>query len=184
MQTPDKFEQILQTHAGLIVAVVQTIQNPELKPQLDHVLKQSEQNGWVTLVAAIRKIVVGSRDNSLLAGHDDEDRIIIDAILKGIQDPTTLPKPEQQQGDATSAAPMLAQLVNDAGRGDHDAVIMLGGLAEQMSNAGGDLGNLSAVIKTMIDGERSIDKLCSRMGPQGESLITAIITELGKLEVH
>ena len=183
MQTPDKLEQVLQTHAGLINAVVQTIQNPELKPQLDHVLKQSEQNGWVGLVIAIRKIVAGSRDNSLLAGQDDEDRIIIDAILNGIQDPTTLPKPEQQ-GDATTAAPMLAQLVHDASRGDHDAVIMLGGLAEQMSNAGGDLSNLSAVIKTMIDGERSIDKLCTRMGPQGESLITAIIAELSKLDVH
>ncbi|MCK5002656.1 MAG: hypothetical protein KAS57_06505 [Gammaproteobacteria bacterium] len=183
MQTPDKLEQILQTHAGLINAVVQTIQNPELKPQLDHVLKQSEQNGWVGLVAAIRKIVAGSRDNSLLAGQDDEDRVIIDAILKGIQDPTTLPKPEQQ-ADATAAAPMLAQLVNDAGRGDHDAVIMLGGLAEQMSNAGGDLANLSAVVKNLIDGERDIDKLCTRMGPQGESLITAIIAELNKLEIH
>ncbi|MES0328071.1 MAG: hypothetical protein ABUK13_07770 [Gammaproteobacteria bacterium] len=183
MQTPDKFEQILQTHAGLIVAVVQTIHNPELKPQLDHVLKQSEQNGWVGLVAAIRKIVAGSRDNSLLAGQDDEDRVILDAILKGIQNPSSLPKPEQQ-ADATSAAPMLAQLVHDAGHGDHDAVIMLGGLAEQMSNAGGDLSNLSAVIKNMIDGERSIDKLCTRMGPQGESLITAIISELSKFDIH
>ena len=183
MQTPDKLEQILPTHAGLINAVVQTIQNPELRPQLDHVLKQSEQNGWVGLVTAIRKIVAGSRDNSLLAGQDDEDRIIIDAILKGIQDPTTLPKPEQQ-ADATAAAPMLAQLINDAGRGDHDAVIMLGGLAEQMSNAGGDLANLSAVVKNLIDGERDIDKLTSRMGPQGESLITAIIAELSKLDIH
>jgi len=183
MQTPDKQEQILQTHAGLIVAVVQTIQNPELKPQMDHVLKQSEQNGWVKLVTVIRKIIAGSRDNGLLAGQDDEDRVIIDAILKGIQDPTTLPKPEQQ-ADATSAAPMLAKLINDAGRGDHDAVIMLGGLAEQMSNAGGDLSNLSAVMKSMIDGERNIDKLTSRMGPQGESLITAIISELNQLDIH
>ena len=183
MQTPDKQEQILQTHAGLIVAVVQTIHNPELKPQLDHVLKQSEQNGWGGLVAAIRKIMTGSRDDSLLAIQDDEDRTIIDAILKGIQDPTTLPKPEQQ-GDATTAAPMLAKLVHDAGRGDHDAVIMLGGLAEQMSNAGGDMSNLSAVIKNMIDGERNVDMLCTRMGPQGESLITAILSELGKLDIH
>lgn len=183
MQPPDKNYQILQTHAGLIVAVVQTIQNPELKPQLDHVLKQSEQNGWISLVSAIRKIIAGSRDDSLLTGQDDEDRVIIEAILKGIQDPATLPKPEQQ-ADATAAAPMLARLIHDAGRGDHEAVIMLGGMAEQMSNAGGDLANLSAVIKTMVDGERSIDKLCTRMGPQGESLITAIISELSQLDVH
>ncbi|MCW8922889.1 MAG: hypothetical protein OQK69_04565 [Gammaproteobacteria bacterium] len=183
MQTPDKQEQILQTHAGLILAVVQTLHSPELKPQLELVLKQSEENGWLGLVAAIRKILAGNRENSLLNGLDEEDQVIIDAILKGIQDPSTLPKPEQQP-DATTAAPMLAQLIHDAGRGDHDAVIMLGGMAEQMSNAGGDLANLSALIKTMVDGERSVDKLCTRMGPQGESLITAIITELSKLDIH
>ena len=183
MQTPSKQEQVLQTHAGLIGAVVQTIQSPELRPQLDLVLKQSEENGWQGLVAAIRKIMSGSRENSLLNGLDDEDKFIVDAILKGIQDPNTLPKADQQ-GEAAAAAPMLAQLINSAGRGDHDAVIMLGGMAEQMSKAGGDLANLSAVVKNMVDGERSIDKLCTRMGPQGESLITAIIAELNKLEIH
>lgn len=183
MPTPSKQEQILQTHAGLIGAVVQTIYHPELKQQLELVLKQSEQNGWLGLVAAIRKIINGNRENSLLAGLDEEDQVIIDAILKGIQDPTSLPKADQQP-DATAAAPMLAQLISSAGRGDHDAVIMLGGMAEQMSKAGGDLASLSAVIKNMVDGERSIDKLCTRMGPQGESLITAIITELSKLDVH
>lgn len=183
MPTPDKKEQVRQTHAGLINAVVQTIHRPELKPQLEHVLRQSEQNGWVGLVTVIRKIVAGSRESGLLEKLDEEDRIIADAILRGLQDPSSLPKPEQQ-ADASSAAPMLAQLINDASRGDHDALIMLGGLAEQMSNAGGDLANLSAVVKNMIDGERNVDKLCSRMGPQGESLITAIIAELSKLDIH
>jgi hypothetical protein len=61
---------------------------------------------------------------------------------------------------------------------------MLGTMAEQMSRAGGDMASLSAVIKDMIDGERSIDKLCTRMGAQGESLITQIVGELGKLDTH
>ncbi|MDA3870254.1 MAG: hypothetical protein PF589_10020 [Gammaproteobacteria bacterium] len=183
MTTPDKREQILQTHAGLILAVIQSIHNHTLRPQLEHVLKQSEQNGWGTLVAVIRKIVEGNRDSRLLEGLDDEDQIIADSILQGLQDPSTLPDPEQK-ADAAKAAPMLAQLINDARRGDHDAVIMLGGLAEQMSAAGGDLANLGATVKSMIDGERSIDKLCSHMGPQGESLITAIITELNHLDTH
>jgi len=77
-----------------------------------------------------------------------------------------------------------AKMINEARRGDHNAVIMLGGMAEQMSGAGGDMANLGAVIKDMIDGERSVDKLCDRMGPQGESLITQIINELSKLDVH
>ena len=183
MQTPEKNQQILQTHAGLIISVVQSMQNPDLMPQLEHVLKLSEQNGWGGLVNAIRKIISGNRDEGLLQGLDDEDQIIAEAILKGIQDPTTLPDP-QQNADATVAAPMLAKMINEARHGDHNAVIMLGGMAEQMSAAGGDMANLGAVLKDMIDGERSVDKLCDRMGPQGESLITQIIDELSKLEVH
>ena len=183
MQTPDKREQIIQTHAGLILGVVQCIQNSDLRPQMDQALIISEQNGWGSLVAAIRKILDGSRDENLLKGLDDEDAVIAGAILQGLQDPTTLPKPDQQ-ADATLAAPMLATLINDARRGDHNAVIMLGGMAEQMSAVGGDMANIGAILKNMIDGERDVDKLCDKVGPQGESLIVQILEELGKLEVH
>ena len=183
MPTPEKAEQILQTHASLVLAVVQTIHNPELKPHLDQVLQQSAQNGWQDLVNVINKIVAGNRDQALLKGLDEEDAVIVDSILRGLQDPASLPKTEQT-GDATQAAPMLAQLINEARRGDHNALSMLGTMAEQMSKTGGDMANLSAVIKDMIDGERDVDKLCTRMGVQGESLITQILSELAKLDTH
>lgn len=183
METPDKQQQIIQTHTGLILGVVQCIQNSDLRPQMEQALVISEQNGWDKLVAAIRKIINGSRDESVLKGLDDEDAVIASAILSGLQDPNTLPKPEQT-ADATLAAPMLANLVNDARRGDHNAVIMLGGMAEQMSMAGGDMASVGAILKDLIDGERNVDKLCDKVGPQGESLIVEILAELGKLEVH
>ena len=72
MPTPEKIENILQTHASLVLAVVQTIHNPSFKPQLDQVLQQSAQNGWQTLVNVINKIVDGSRDQSLLEGLDED----------------------------------------------------------------------------------------------------------------
>jgi len=183
MQTPDKQQQIIQTHAGLILGVVQCIQNSELRPQMEQALVISEQNGWDKLVAAIRKILNGSRDESILKGLDDEDVVIVSAILRGLQDPTTLPKPEETP-DASLAAPMLANLISEARRGDHNAVIMLGGMAEQMSMAGGDMASIGAILKDLIDGERDVDKLCDKVGPQGESLIVQILAELGKLEVH
>ena len=183
MQTPDKQQQIIQTHAGLILGVVQCIQNPDLRPLMEQALVVSEQNGWDKLVAAIRQILNGSREESILNGLDDEDSVIVSAILRGLQDPNTLPKPEQTP-DATLAAPMLANLINDARRGDHNAVIMLGGMAEQMSMAGGDMASVGAILKDLIDGERNVDKLCDKVGPQGESLIVEILAELGKLEVH
>ena len=183
MVNPEKAEQILQTHASLVNAVVQTIHNPELRPQLDMVLQQSAQNGWQDLVNVINKILAGNRDQALLNGLDEEDSVIADSILRGLQDPTTLPKSEQA-GDASKAAPMFAQLINEARRGDHNALSMLGNMAEQMSRAGGDMASFSAIIKDMIDGERDVDKLCTRMGAQGESLITQILSELAKLDTH
>ncbi len=183
MPAPDKKEQIIQTHSSLILAVVQTIHNPELRPHLDQVLQQSAQNGWQSLVDAIKKILAGSREQSLVNGLDDEDAIIIDSILRGLQDPTTLPKTEQS-GDASQAAPMFARLIDEARRGNTNSLSILGSMAEQMVNAGGDMASLSAVLKDMIDGERNVDKLCTRMGPQGESLITQILSELAKLDRH
>ena len=184
MSSPDKTQQILQTHASLINAVVQTVQEPSLKQHLDPILKQSAENGWQDLVNAINKILDGNRDQALLNALDDEDRVIVDSILRGLQDPSTLPQVEQQPGDATMAAPMIAQLINEARRGDHNALTMLGAMAEQMLQAGGDMASLSAVLKDMIDGERDVDKLCTRMGAQGESLITQILSELAKLDTH
>jgi len=43
---------------------------------------------------------------------------------------------------------------------------------------------LKSRAKDLIDGERNVDKLCDKVGPQGESLIVEILAELGKLEVH
>ncbi len=184
MPTPEKKEQILQTHASLVLAVVQTIQNPQLKPHLEQVLQQSAQNGWQSLVTVINKIVSGSRDQALLNGLDDEDAVIVDSILRGLQDQKTLPTVEGQTGDATMAGPMMARLIDEARLGDHNALSLLGSMAEQMSGAGGDMANLGAVLKDMLDGERNVDKLCTRMGPQGESLIIQILDELAKRDLH
>ena len=148
MDITDKHAQILQTHAGLIMSVVQCTQNPSMREQLDIALQRSAQNGWEGLVKTITKILNGSREDSLLNSLDDEDKIIVTAILKGIQDPTTLPKPDEQ-ANASMAAPMLAKLISEASRGDHNAVIMLGGMADQMNAAGGDMASVGAVLKNM-----------------------------------
>ena len=58
---PEKDQQILATHAGLVHAVVRACHNRELMPQLEQVLKMSEENGWQQLVSAIRKVFGGSR---------------------------------------------------------------------------------------------------------------------------
>lgn len=180
---PEKQQQVLQIHGKLVVAVVHAINDSSLMPQLEQVLKISADNGWQQLVQAIRRIIKGERDSSILKGLDEEDAIIIEAILKGLQNPASLPATESEP-DPVMAAPMLAQLIQAAATGDVNALSMLGAMAEQMSASKGDLARFSTLIKPMVDGERDVEKLCDKIGPQGESLVLSILSELAKLENH
>jgi hypothetical protein len=185
-QMPSRQEQIITAHAALIVKVATTIQNSDLLPDLQHVLKVSEENGWVDLVASIRRILNGDRDlASLIVGLDEEDSTIIEAILRGIQNPETLPDPNAQP-DASMAAPGLAAMIMDATRGNAQALELLANMAEQMTNTapGGDMARLGGIMRRLVEGERNPEILTKGMSAQGESLVLGLLEELGKLETH
>lgn len=176
----NKTQQIIQSHAGVIVQVVQTVQNPTLTPQLEEVLTLSEKNGWGDVVVAIRKILKGSREPSLVMGLDEEDSVIITAILNGIQNPATLPDPNQK-ADASMAAPGIAHMIYEASKGSPQALEIISQMAEQMSGAGGDMKNLGGIIRKLINGERERKELNKGMGTQGRQLVDSILEELSKL---
>jgi hypothetical protein len=181
---PSRQEQIITAHAALIVKVATTIQNSDLLPDLQHVLKVSEENGWVDLVAAIRRILNGERELAgLVVGLDEEDSTIIEAILRGIQNPETLPDPNAQP-DASMAAPGLAAMIMDATRGNAQALELLANMAEQMTGAGGDMARLGGIMRRLVEGERNPEILTKGMSAQGESLVLGLLEELGKLETH
>lgn len=180
---PDQHEQIIQTHAALIVNVVRAAQNPALRPPLEDVLRVSVENGWGDLVRVIRKILDGSRDLGLLAGLDEEDGVIAEAILRGLQNPTTLPDPNVKP-DPVLAAPGLAAMIHACRRGDVQALQLLSGMAEQMTRVGGDMGRMGGIIRRLVDGERDPEMLSKGMTAQGESLLLAVLDELGKLDAH
>lgn len=180
---PEKNQQIIQAHAALIVAVVHSVHNRDLRPQLEPMLGASAQNGWSELVQAIRKILNGQRDVSVLLGLDEEDSVIAEAILRGLQDPHSLPKTDQS-ADPTLAAPGLAQMIHAVSHGDLQALQWLGQMAEQMRSVGGDMSRVGAILRRLADGERDPDRLSKGMGGQGESLVLSVLEELGKLEPH
>ena len=97
---PDKTRQIIQAHAGLIHAVVAAAQNRERLPELEALLDAALANGWGTLVAVIRRILGGTRDVQILTRLDEEDRVIAEAILRGLQDPGSLPDPHARPDPA------------------------------------------------------------------------------------
>ena len=177
---PDRAQQIRQTHAQLICQVVKACQNSEEVKPLTPMLEMVEQQGWGELVRVIRLIVAGQRDESLLIGLDEEDSVIIDAILRGLQDPATLPDPDQKP-DPALAAPGLAHMIQSANHGDVQALQALSMMAEQMTAAGGDLRLLGGNIKRLLDGERDPDVLCKGMSDNGVQLMQGLLDELGRL---
>ncbi|MCW8931487.1 MAG: hypothetical protein OQL19_14760 [Gammaproteobacteria bacterium] len=177
---PEKTKQIAKVHAQLINTVVMACHQPSILPQLEVVLKSSEENGWVALIARIRKILAGSRNSKLLVGLDEEDAAIILAILVGLQDASQLPKAEDS-ADAEFAAPGLAEMINAASKGDVKALSVLGDMAEQMVSTPGDMRYLGAMIRPMIDGERDLKTLTKNMDERGIKLVEGLLEELEKL---
>ncbi len=179
----DRHQQIIQSHAAIIVQVVQCIGNPDLVPQTEEILKVSEKNGWNDIVQVIRRIINGERGENLLQGLDEEDGTIAAAILLGIQNPATLPDPNKP-ADASMAAPGLAHMIHQASTGRPEALEIISQMAEQMSAAGGDMKNLGGIMRKMINGEREQKVLSRGMGAQGRQLVDSILEELNKLSGH
>jgi hypothetical protein len=177
---PERDQQIRQAHATLIHQVVKACQNQEAAVELESVLEVALQQGWNDLVNSIQLIVKGNRDASMLNALDEEDAVIVKSILDGLQNPATLPD-INQQGDATMAAPGLAQIIHAAGSGDAQALQAVSIMAEQMTSAPGDMARIGGNIKRLVDGERDADILCKGMGPSGEQLMLNLIDELNKL---
>ncbi len=180
---PEKTEQILQAHAGLIHRVVIAVQNRAMVPDLDEILQQAADNGWVDLVAAIKKVLGGQRDATAFRHLDAEDFTIVDAMLQGIQNPATLPD-LSKEFDANMAAPGLASMIHAARGGNMEALQLVANMATQMMQAGGDMARIAGLVRPLVTGERDADKLCKGMGDSGEKLVLGILRELAKLEAH
>jgi hypothetical protein len=174
---PEKSQQILQIHAALIHRVVMASHQRDLIPSLTPLIKASEENGWIALMSAVRQILKGKRDISLMNGLDEEDRIIVEAILEGIRNPASLPDP-QTKADAGAAAPGLAAIIKASASGDAQALQLLASMAEQMSGAGGDMARLAAIMRRLVNGERDAELLTKGMEAQGKGLVLAILKEL------
>ena len=179
---PSQREQVIQVHASLIRLVVDAISNHQLRPQLNNALKTSAENGWQSLVQRIHKIMDGDRSESLTRGLDEEDAIIIDAILKGIQNPATLPSAQDSAAQAGMAAPGIAHMIHQSSIGNTQALTLLSQMSEQMSQGGGDMTVLAGIMKKMIDGERDPEVLARDMDDKGVQLVDSILAELKKLQ--
>jgi len=183
MAMPSYEEQIIQTHAGLIVQIVKAVFDPQARTEAENSLAQLKRFGEAKLADALEQILKGSRDTGALGSLEDEDRVIVSAVLNGIQDPDGLPDP-RGGGDPSAAAPGLAHMIHAAATGNAQALQLLAGMAEQMTAAGGDMKYLGGIMRKMVNGERDPEELTKGMGMQGQSLVTSILQELAKFDLH
>ena len=179
-QLPSAVDQILRVHAPFIHAVVNALRDRSQLPDLVQQLDAAEQAGWPRLVGALRHVINGRRDPSIKLGLDEEDGILLDAVLRGIDNPATLP-PLNAQPDGSSAAPGLASLIDASARGDAQALAVLANMAEQMVRAGGDMAVLGGRMRRLVNGERDADQLVVGMGALGRELLISVLDELARL---
>ncbi len=180
MKLPSHHEQIITAHAPFICTVVKCAYNESLHKEYEDALKAAEANGWIPLANAIRLIVAGNRDLSLIQGLDEEDKIIAEAIMRGMQDPNTLPDPTTKPNPAL-AAPGLAGMIKDASL-HPEALVLMGNMADQMQKAGGSMGQLAGVLRPLMEGERNADKLCAGKEEATQKLIMDILEQLNAME--
>lgn len=179
-QLPPAVDQVLRVHAAFIHTVVNALRDRSQLPELMKELDAAEQAGWARLVGALRHVVNGRRDPSIKLGLDEEDSILLDAILHGIDNPATLPALDAPP-DGSAAAPGLAALIDASARGDAQAMSVLANMAEQMMKAGGDMAQLGGIMRRLVNGERDPDQLGRGMGALGRELLISLLDELARL---
>lgn len=177
---PPAVEQVLRVHAAFIHTVVNALRDRSQLPALMQQLDAAEAAGWARLVGALRHVIDGRRDASIRLGLDAEDTILLDAILRGFDNPETLP-PLDARPDGSAAAPGLAALIDASARGDAQAMSVLANMAEQMMKAGGDMALLGGRMRRLVNGERDADQLTRGMGPLGRELLVSVLDELARL---
>lgn len=180
---PQQHQQIIATHARFICQVVETCLDQDRRHEFDALMQSAEENGWHNLARAVRRIAAGQRDIGVLQELDQEDQVIADAILRGLQNQASLPDPNAKP-DPALAAPGLASMILAASRGNVQALTLISSMAEQMNRAGGPLARLAAVIRPLINGERDPNILCKGMNSETEQLVMGILDDLKKAELN
>lgn len=172
---------IVTENAELIHRTVMAVAADEYVPELEKVLAQAESNGWTSLVGAIRKVLEGVRDLSQITDLDEEDRTIVSAVLRGIEDPSSLPDLTNVL-DPAVAGPSMANMIHDAATGNSLAYEAIKTVGKQMIGTNDDFSRIPDILDTMVTGERREDVLCKGLGAAGTSLVQTILEELKKLE--
>ncbi|MDM7323219.1 MAG: hypothetical protein P3W87_008145, partial [Gammaproteobacteria bacterium] len=148
----------------------------DLAPALFERLTQMVEAGGNALVKAM--IVFVNGDVVDLKALEEEDQAILQAMQRGLEDPTFLA--ELEQDVSHQAAAPLAALIYAATMGEREALETLAGLREAA-----DTPTATATAEALIaivEGERKADALTSGLPEAQAGLVRAVLSELAVLE--
>lgn len=177
-----QLDEMNQEDAVLVRLVVEAMHFPQHFPTLNDHLEQAEQSGWTALVNAIRNILQGERDLSSFESLDDEERRIVIAILRGLDDASELPDVVNVV-DPQKAGLKIATLIMAIRCGNAQAGQSLTAMLSQMGRAGGEMTQVSEALLQAANGERDVDRLCRNTGRMGSKIIQSVLAELNKREL-
>ena len=179
----EKREQVRMMHAPFIHALVKACQNEQERLAFEPQIKVLQEQGWDQLSIVAQRILNGDRSETMLHGLDEEDTIIVSAVLDGIQNPKTLPDLNARP-KAADAAPGLASIIHAAATGDAGALNALSVMAQQMTQTGGAMAEIAGAMRKLVNGERDFNVLSKKMRQESKDLLIAILNELGKLSAQ
>ncbi len=82
------------------------------------------------------------------------------------------------------AAPGIAAMIHGSRTGNLETLQLLGTMAQQMLQAGGDMARLAGILRPLVQGERDAEKLTQGMSEDGEKLVLAILKELDTIDAN
>lgn len=168
--------QIATTHAELIRLAIAVREDSDLAPTLFELFHDMEEAGWNALVKGMIDFVNGQDID--LDGMDEEDRAILTAMQRGLEDKAWLA--ELEQDAAAQAAPALAALIFAATQGERDALEALAGLRDAADTP--TAVRTSEALIAIVEGAREADDLTARLPEEQTRLIRAVLDELATLE--
>jgi hypothetical protein len=170
---------MLRKHAPLISAVAAAAKEPARRPALETRLDGMITGGWGQLVAALRLLLDGERDEDALTDAlDGEDSLIVATALRALADPAVLAglqvdAPSQDQRDAAmqellaSHAPLIHAIA--AAALQPELRVQLDEAFTEMRQKG--WGNLVDAAGRLLDGSRDADALCADLDAEDTAII-------------
>lgn len=163
----------------LVRLVVERILYEQHHDLLERALQEAEAGGWANLVLAVRDIVAGTRPPANFQNLDAEDRPIVLAILRGLDESSDMPDIADTL-DPRKTGTKLATLLLAVQCGNKDAAESLEKAVAAMNASQGDMQAVGQAIIRIYHGERDAEVLSRSLSETGMKIIEQTLAELSK----